>query len=259
MIKFFRKIRYDLMEKNKTGKYLKYAIGEIILVVIGILIALSINNWNESRKLETDEKELIADLKEEFNHNINIINDEININTNIINRIAKFIDLFSEGTIEASEDQIATLFKDAIGSEFVYKPATGVINEAINSGKLSLVKNFQLKNQISLWESKLMPLRNQEILVNEEQAICFNYILTHGDFRKMREITEKGKNSWFNILKENKFTNTTNKHLLQSKELENHMIIYMGSIFYLSNSQYKNMRDYMTNVVQLIEKDLSND
>jgi len=50
MIKFFRKIRYDLMGKNKTGKYLKYAIGEIILVVIGILIALQINNWNESKK-----------------------------------------------------------------------------------------------------------------------------------------------------------------------------------------------------------------
>ena len=50
MIKFFRRIRYDLMEKNKTGKYFKYAIGEIILVVIGILIALSINNWNEKRK-----------------------------------------------------------------------------------------------------------------------------------------------------------------------------------------------------------------
>ena len=50
MIKFFRKIRYDLMEKNKTGKYLKYAIGEIVLVVIGILIALQINNWNERVK-----------------------------------------------------------------------------------------------------------------------------------------------------------------------------------------------------------------
>ncbi len=50
MMKFFRKTRYDLMEKNKTGMYLKYAIGEIILVVIGILIALQINNWNENRK-----------------------------------------------------------------------------------------------------------------------------------------------------------------------------------------------------------------
>ena len=50
MIKLFRKIRYELMEQNKTGKYIKYAIGEIVLVVIGILIALSINNWNENRK-----------------------------------------------------------------------------------------------------------------------------------------------------------------------------------------------------------------
>ena len=50
MIKFFRKIRHDLMEKNKTGKYFKYAIGEIILVVIGILIALQFNNGNETRK-----------------------------------------------------------------------------------------------------------------------------------------------------------------------------------------------------------------
>jgi hypothetical protein len=49
MIKFFRKIRYDLMEKNKTAKYLKYAIDEIILVVIGILIALQMNKWNEAR------------------------------------------------------------------------------------------------------------------------------------------------------------------------------------------------------------------
>ena len=49
MIKFFRKIRYDLMEKNKTGKYLKYAIGEIILVMIGILLAMQVNNWNQVR------------------------------------------------------------------------------------------------------------------------------------------------------------------------------------------------------------------
>ena len=53
MIKFFRKIRYDLMEKNKTGKYFKYAIGEFLLVVIGILVALQINNWNENKQAQT--------------------------------------------------------------------------------------------------------------------------------------------------------------------------------------------------------------
>ncbi len=69
MIKLFRKIRYDLMEKNKTGKYLKYAIGEIVLVVIGILIALQINNWNEENKNEKAEqnfyKEMFSDLEKD--------------------------------------------------------------------------------------------------------------------------------------------------------------------------------------------------
>ena len=52
MIKFFRHIRQNLIMENKTGKYLKYAVGEIVLVVIGILIALQVNNWNENRKTE---------------------------------------------------------------------------------------------------------------------------------------------------------------------------------------------------------------
>ena len=55
MIKFFRKIRQNLLMDNKTSKYIKYAIGEILLVVIGILIALSINNWNENKKLTNKE------------------------------------------------------------------------------------------------------------------------------------------------------------------------------------------------------------
>ena len=63
MIKFFRKIRYNLMEQNKTGKYLKYAIGEIVLVVIGILIALSINNWNENRKEMQVQLQLLKELQ----------------------------------------------------------------------------------------------------------------------------------------------------------------------------------------------------
>ena len=51
------------MGKNKTGKYLKYAVGEIVLVVIGILIALSINNWNEERKTKADEVKILTNIK----------------------------------------------------------------------------------------------------------------------------------------------------------------------------------------------------
>jgi len=63
MIKFFRKIRQNLLIENKTAKYFKYAIGEIILVVIGILIALQINNWNEARKLQNTMKSVYSIIK----------------------------------------------------------------------------------------------------------------------------------------------------------------------------------------------------
>jgi len=82
MIKFFRKIRYNLMEQNKTGKYLKYAIGEIVLVVIGILIALSINNWNENRY---NEKQL--------NHIITVVSEDLK--TDLVN-IEKTITFYEE-------------------------------------------------------------------------------------------------------------------------------------------------------------------
>ena len=80
MIKFFRKIRQNLLMENKIGKYFKYAIGEIILVVMGILIALQINNWNEDRKnnqsVKTSIKALLEDLKRDtiqFNFDFDMI------------------------------------------------------------------------------------------------------------------------------------------------------------------------------------------
>ena len=70
MLKFFRKIRQNLLMENKTGKYFKYAIGEIVLVVIGILIALQINTWNENRKSKDIVKnyyvQILQDLSKEY-------------------------------------------------------------------------------------------------------------------------------------------------------------------------------------------------
>lgn len=66
MIKFFRHIRRSLVRENKMGKYFKYAIGEIVLVVIGILIALQINNWNEDKKLIKQEIKALREIREGF-------------------------------------------------------------------------------------------------------------------------------------------------------------------------------------------------
>ena len=63
MIKFFRKIRQQFLTENKFSKYLLYAIGEVILVVIGILIALQINNWNERKKERAQEQKYLTEIR----------------------------------------------------------------------------------------------------------------------------------------------------------------------------------------------------
>jgi hypothetical protein len=75
------------MEKNKTGKYFKYAIGEIILVVIGILIALSINNWNEEKKSIQKGLDILVDIRENLEFNTIQFQEDIEINRNVVNSI----------------------------------------------------------------------------------------------------------------------------------------------------------------------------
>jgi Family of unknown function (DUF6090) len=94
MIKFFRKIRYELMSENQTkrqvgntGRYFKYAFGEILLVVIGILIALSINNWNEGNKRIKKGHEILVDIKENVEFNSMQFQQDIELNGNVINSI----------------------------------------------------------------------------------------------------------------------------------------------------------------------------
>ena len=93
MIKFFRNIRKSLLMENKTGKYFKYAIGEIVLVVIGILIALQINNWNEERKenikLKTALQSIYNDLVTDsllINQALPLVYQRNTINTNLLRR-----------------------------------------------------------------------------------------------------------------------------------------------------------------------------
>ena len=75
------------MEKNKTAKYFKYAVGEIILVVIGILIALQINNWNEDRKSIQKGHKILVDIRENVEFNIIQFEEDIEINRKVINSI----------------------------------------------------------------------------------------------------------------------------------------------------------------------------
>ncbi len=154
MIKFFRKIRYDLMEKNKTGKYLKYAVGEILLVVIGILIALSINNWNEKRINSNQEKIILTALKTEIVENQSLLSYETGRHTKVLKLLKELSSYISPNPDEINDRKLDTLMF-SLGWLPRYTPKDGVINSIISSGKISLIKNNELSSKLSSWNSLL--------------------------------------------------------------------------------------------------------
>ena len=172
MIKFFRHIRQTLIMENKTSKYLKYAIGEIVLVVIGILIALQINNWNETRKDNKKEIYLLTQLQKEFKADSILLNRYINItNTKVVQ--GKEV----KRTIENKEYNISL---DSIvpnvfynGRLVIFEAYIPTFDEIISSGNLGILKNDVLKNMIKTYKNNNESLKT--FLYSESQKIKADY------------------------------------------------------------------------------------
>jgi len=145
MIKLFRKIRYDLMEKNKTGKYFKYAFGEIVLVVIGILIALSINNWNENRKNKLTESEYYCKLLADFEldrQNIAVLYEESEHKIEISKRLLLELNNKNKDKSYLLNNYLQGLRTNA------FVPSKVAMTDIVSSGKLNLLTNDSLKNDL---------------------------------------------------------------------------------------------------------------
>ena len=147
MIKFFRKIRYDLMDKNNNGKYLTYAIGEIILVVIGILIALQINNWNESSKQRIEEVRLLENLSIDLISDINQLEGHI---SDAIDRQTIVDSIFAILHNDPSSDPKKFLGFNfyAISTENHFEVNSGTFDESQSAGSIKFIQNDSLREQI---------------------------------------------------------------------------------------------------------------
>jgi hypothetical protein len=119
MIKFFRKIRQNMLMENKTGTYFKYAIGEIVLVVIGILIALSINNWNSKRIENTEEQNVLINLKKDFQLNKENLESVLSDNEKYLKSDLEILNFGRAKSSIKTEAEFSTLLSDLVAlSEF---------------------------------------------------------------------------------------------------------------------------------------------
>jgi len=167
MVSFFRRIRQSLLGQNRFQRYFMYGFGEILLVVLGILIALQIDNWNESRKEREIEQTVLLQLQEDFRSNLAQLNRKIQIRKAIIE---------SSLYILAATDHPAVADKDSLIARFsilLLDPTFDPIEyDLSSSGNLRLISNNRLKRLLSNWTSNIVAVQeieqNWSDIVNEQ-------------------------------------------------------------------------------------------
>ncbi len=175
MIKFFRHIRQSLIQKNQMGKYFKYAIGEIILVVIGILIALQINNWNEESKQSRIEQTFLKRLKIDLEENIANLESLIAFQEKRNEGVKAFIKF----SLMENSDSIRMIFPhfntvlrwdDMTINQVTFK-------EMQSSGKLDIIQNDSIKIKLLQLDQQyqIVLKRNETIKIGHEKGFSEPY------------------------------------------------------------------------------------
>ncbi|MDA9987344.1 DUF6090 family protein [Crocinitomicaceae bacterium] len=207
MIKFFRRIRQNQLSEGKTGSYLKYAFGEIILVVIGILIALSINNWNENRKIRNAEIGILKNLKTELKFNLEDLQKINKQHKSELKDGMYLLNLFGTDISKILELKLDSLVSNAF-SGYSFEAKDGYIKSLIASNKIDYIQNPELKSYISSFESMLIDAIQEEEyvrrLLNERfwpstdgKLSALNSISTTGRYNQFPKGTYSSDYEWF--------------------------------------------------------------
>lgn len=161
MLRFFRRIRKGLIDSFSTRKYLLYAVGEILLVMIGILLALQVNNWNENRINHEKEKLAIQRLHEEAESIVTYLKEDIQTGKRWIREAklsAKALSLSSLAGLDSSQFIVGI---QGIGYYPSITPPRSVYNELNSNGMLLLIQSSLVRKKIDEFQSSLEYLSGQ--------------------------------------------------------------------------------------------------
>ncbi|MDO1501165.1 DUF6090 family protein [Winogradskyella maritima] len=194
MIKFFRQIRYNLMEQNKTGRYFKYAIGEIILVVIGILIALQINNWNQNRLQHQNELKFLKGIQSEFKLNKAYLENAKKKNTEALKTGRSIMSLMNkdiETLKRINTDSLIFQIFEVGGFEI----SENTVLEIMQVGQLQHLENEKLKSLILDWTQHKNRIERTRQNMDRKQDYLVDYLMSR---YPLKNIDRYGILAWEN-------------------------------------------------------------
>ncbi|NRD20942.1 hypothetical protein HNV08_12870 [Winogradskyella eckloniae] len=254
MIKFFRRIRQQLLSENKFNKYLIYAIGEIVLVVIGILIALSINNWNEKQQEEKNELLILKTLQKDFIENNKIYADIVDKQSFVIDNCKSLIECLEKKDLQYKRDSIGTFIYFGAFNYFRAEPVIGSYQALIGSGDIKILKSETLKSKLALFSAEI----NQGF---EDETLSMDLINSiHNEFKSIGGLflNNRIKQSFGLSKVFKKDTELQNKKLIelyQNPNILHPLLMKMG----VENNRlnlYVKMLDYSNEIMNLIESEL---
>jgi hypothetical protein len=254
MIPIFRKTRKKMADDNKPLKYMRYAIGEIALVVIGILIALQINNWNENRKDGIKEQVILKSLRVNLKENLKLLNLPYEATINAYNASLNLHELITPNGSIINTNQVDSLLSVTL-DYFSFDANSGAINEIINSGQLNIIRNEELKNLISNWSGiNEDTQRDVDIANNHAFDKIITYLAKHGNISNLpigNNILQKTNLrpkpiSSFEVDYEN---------LMNSTEFENLVSWHSVNMLYILN-EYMFFKSYIEKIIDLIDSEI---
>uniref|UniRef100_UPI00404B6181 DUF6090 family protein n=1 Tax=Gelidibacter sp. TaxID=2018083 RepID=UPI00404B6181 len=225
MIKFFRKIRQNLLNEGKTSKYFKYAIGEIILVVIGILIALQINNWNEGRKEKIHQKSVLSNLLQDLK------SDSVSYSQNL--KELKDVDFLQEQLYKIGVKNDSTIVIEN-PSIIRFLPYYNPITKENDPFIATKITNESIRKEILIYFRKM---KDMDDIYSDLDDIIKTKMRIYLGNKKMYKLT-----NWF----ENKYKDTTIQDLsfdfidseeliALSKDAEFQQILFEASLKIVNN------------------------
>ena len=261
MIKFFRNIRKSLLTENRFNKYLLYAIGEIILVVIGILIALQINNWNQNRLERNEEKVILQNLKEDYKSAVEEFKWLNTIRNQIITSAEKIT------AIKPNEvENYQTTYLDSLFSQTLFAPTfnneSGSLNVLLTSGKINLISNEDLKNKLIAWPGDVSDMIEDEIAHSDMYFGAYTEILENflswNDLLKHRTMpAARFKKIQLQLMPDNPVVSSDYFALLNNKRFLN-LLSRRASICNISNNETEDLIEKAEGIIKLIDEEIKN-
>jgi len=151
MISLLRKIRKNLVTENRVSKYFLYAVGEIVLVVIGILLALQINTWNKEKQIKVLEHSTLVNLKEDLEIQKELLKEQIDYEVSI----AVLIDSAQQYIGNDANKAILSRFLFELNGRHTFKANRVTFNNMISNGSINLISEAKLQNSIIRYFQRL--------------------------------------------------------------------------------------------------------